>query len=98
MSGLPSGPGGQVPDSAAPYKRTPEFTEETVPAGLLREHSTRAGVWGVITVTSGTLRYVIPSTGVDARLDPETPGIVVPEQLHYVAPLGSVSFYVEFWR
>jgi tellurite methyltransferase len=42
-------------------KRTPEFTEATVPQGLLRDHSTKAGVWAQIRVLEGTLRYHVPS-------------------------------------
>ncbi len=92
------GPGGAVPAGAAPYKRTPEFTQDTVPAGLTRDHSTKAGVWGVITVLSGGLRYVVPGTGLDVQLDPAIPGIVMPGQIHFVEPAGEVRFFVEFWR
>ena len=30
------------------YKSTPVFDETTLPAGLRREHRTKAGVWGII--------------------------------------------------
>lgn len=36
-----------------PYKRTPTFDEHTIPAGLRRDHRTRAGVWGRIVVEAG---------------------------------------------
>ena len=98
MAERPRGPGGELPAGTAPYKRTPEFTEGTVPPGLLREHSTKAGVWGVITLTSGSLRYVVPSTGLDVVLAPDRPGIVLPEQVHFIEPAGPVRFHVEFWR
>ena len=88
----------QLPDGLAPYKRTPEFTETTAPAGLLKDHKLAAGVWGVIHVISGRLRYVIPSRREDVVLSPGLDGIVVPETPHHVAPEGSVRFYVEFWR
>jgi len=88
-----------LPPGLTPYKQTPEFTEETVPAGLLRDHSTKAGVWGLIHVTSGALIYRIKATGEEHRLSPETPpGVVAPEELHSVEPDGPVSFHVEFWR
>ena len=92
------GHGGELPIGAQPYKRTPEFSEGTIPVGLLKEHSTRAGVWGVITIVSGTLRYVVPETGLDVILEPDKPGIVVPQQVHFIAPRGPVRFFVEFWR
>ena len=49
------------------YKRTPNFTENSVPAGLLADHSTKEGVWGLIHVTQGRLRYFIT----DPRREPE---------------------------
>lgn len=88
----------RLPDGLSPYRRTPVFTESTVPAGLLKDHKTKSGVWGVIHVTSGRLRYVVPSCRGDLVLSPEKNGIVVPEIPHHVVPIGPVSFYVEFWR
>jgi tellurite resistance-related uncharacterized protein len=49
----------KIPASAKPYKKTPEFTEETIPAGLLKAHQTKAGTWGKIHVSKGQLRYRI---------------------------------------
>jgi tellurite resistance-related uncharacterized protein len=39
--------------AAKPYKRTPVFDENTLPAGLRREHRTEPGVWGIIRVLEG---------------------------------------------
>jgi len=36
-----------LPDSAVHYKSTPVFTVETVPAALLRSHTTTAGSSGL---------------------------------------------------
>ena len=85
-----------------PYKRTATFNEDTVPDALLGEHSTKAGVWGLIHVLSGQLRYRIT----DPRREPREqlltpaggPGLVVPTLKHKVEPMGKVEFYVEFWR
>ena len=49
----------ELPSEVNSYKRTPEFTNETVPKGLLRSHSTKKGTWGKIVVLEGTLRYRI---------------------------------------
>jgi hypothetical protein len=38
------------PTVAEPYRRTPVFDENTLPAGLRRAHRTKPGVWGVIRV------------------------------------------------
>lgn len=86
-----------LPHGLLAYKRTPEFTQETVPAGLLRDHTTKAGTWALIHVLEGELLYVVPSTGLEQVLTPALPpGVVVPQQLHSVKPLGAVRFYVEF--
>lgn len=85
-----------------PYKRTALFTESTVPAGLLQNHSTKEGVWGLIRVLSGQLIYRITDPRREAREEILTPtgepGLVVPTLLHCVEPQGNVEFFVEFWR
>jgi len=88
-----------LPDDVAAYKRTPEFTETTVPGGLLRGHSTKEGTWGKIVVVEGVLGYRILEPALEElRLDPGRPGIVEPTILHEVEPHGNVRFYVEFYR
>ena len=36
----------QLPGGLHEYKRTPEFTESSIPQGLLKDHNTKAGIWG----------------------------------------------------
>ena len=86
-----------LPKGLTPNKRTATFTETTIPAGILKDHQTKAGVWGLIHVLSGSLRYVIPSLGETKILTPEENGVVIPETPHHVAPMGPFSFNVEFW-
>jgi tellurite resistance-related uncharacterized protein len=90
-----------LPSDVKPYRRTDTFTEETVPKGLLRAHTTKEGAWALIHVLEGRLAYVIE----DPRrprsrqvLTPEEPGLIEPTILHSVEPLGPVRFYVEFHR
>lgn len=88
-----------LPPHLAHYKTTPEFTETGIPAGLQRNHTTAAGVWGRIVVHEGSLRYVIEEPQrEEQRLAPGTPGIVEPQVLHHVAAEGPVRFCVEFYR
>ena len=87
------------PESLEKYKQTPIFTEETVPAGLLSEHNTKAGVWGKIIVLEGELDYTIPSQNNQTfQLSPNRFGVVEPLVLHSVKPKGKVRFYVEFYK
>lgn len=87
-----------LPTAAQVYRRTPDFTDETVPKALLGDHSTKADVWGRIVVSEGRLRYVIPSTGDVSELSPGNPGIVEPALPHRVEMVGAVRFHVEFLR
>jgi tellurite resistance-related uncharacterized protein len=91
----------QVPEGVAPYKRTATFTEATVPGALLNEHSTKDGVWGLIRVEEGQLRYCVtdPRRPASERvLTPGAPGVVEPTIIHRVEPIGPVRFHVEFLR
>jgi len=96
MSGPLHGQPDALPADVAPYRRTPDFTERTLPAGLRRDHSTKAGVWALIHVLEGRLRYCVPDWHYDEILEPGRVGIVAPEVLHFVEPEGSVRMYVEF--
>ena len=88
----------ELPEEFVAYKRTPEFDETSVPAGLRREHSTKVGVWAKIVVVDGRLRYRVDALNTDLELSPDRAGVVIPEVLHHVAPIGAVRFYVEFYR
>jgi tellurite methyltransferase len=88
----------ELPEHFIPYKKTPVFTEKSLPSGLKNDHSTKTGVWGKIILTEGTLQYRVNSLKTDAVLFPNEPGIILPEILHSVALLGPVKFYVEFYK
>jgi tellurite resistance-related uncharacterized protein len=87
-----------LPPGLAADRRTPVFTEETIPAGLRRRHRTRPGVWALITVLEGKLRFRRLDPIAEMLLSPGTPGLVSPEQPHDVDPDGPVRFFVEFYR
>ena len=83
--------------AASPYKRTPIFDETTLPAGLRREHRTKPGVWGVIHVLDGRLRYRVLDPLSERILDSRNPGLVLPDQPHFVEAPGSMRMQVEFY-
>lgn len=91
-----------LPSNLEPYKRTAAFSESTVPTGLLSDHSTKEGVWGLIHVEEGKLRYLLSDprrAATDEVLTPDTgPGLIEPTILHRVEPIGTVKFHVEFLR
>ena len=92
----------RIPAGAETYKRTPTFTEATIPPSLRNDHSTKDGTWGLVVVEEGRLRYLITDprrAPAERLLTPETdPGVVEPTILHRVEPLGPVRFHVEFLR
>ena len=88
-----------LPDTVTPYRRTPTFDADSIPAGLRSNHRTAVGVWGVINVLEGRLRYDIEGDEPETLwLTPDNPGIVAPQVPHRVTPEGAVRFYVEFHR
>ncbi len=80
-----------------PYKSTPVFDENTLPSGLRKEHRTKAGVWGIIRVLEGRLRYRVLDPITETILDPDHPGLVLPDQPHFVEPLGAMRMQVQFY-
>ena len=73
------------------------FDETSLPAGLRREHRTKPGVWGVIRVLDGRLRYAVLEPSSEAILEPGRPGLIHPDEPHFVEPLGSMRMQVEFY-
>lgn len=89
---------GQAVDAApTPYRSTPVFDEHTLPAGLRREHRTKAGTWGVIRVLEGQLLFRVLAPLAEHELGPNRPGLVLPEQPHLVEPKGAMRMQVDFY-
>jgi len=87
-----------LPRDAVAYRRTPIFTEATLPAGLRHRHQTKAGVWGLIVVVEGRLRFRSLEPRLETVLDSAgAAAVAAPEQPHEVEPLGAVRFFIEFY-
>lgn len=88
----------QVPSG----KSRPCFTQDSIPKGLLRQHNTKQGTWGVIHIQRGKLRYTIDEGAHKGiyNLNDTTSGIIEPQVYHSVAPIDheEVEFVVEFYR
>lgn len=85
-----------LPAGLQAYRRTPVFDENSLPAALRRHHQTKAGVWGLIHVLEGRLRYRTFDPDSETVLTPQQQGVVRPQQFHEVEPLGPVRMFVEF--
>ncbi len=88
--------GAVLPAGLVAYKRTPVFDQDSLPAGLRRRHRTRAGVWALIHVVEGALRFRSFDPAEETVLFPGRPAAVGPEQAHEVEPLGPLRMFVEF--
>ncbi|MBV1800360.1 DUF1971 domain-containing protein [Siccirubricoccus sp. G192] len=87
-----------IPAGYVPSRRTPVFTQDTVPPALLRAQETKGGAWAMIHVLEGKLRYRIETPPSESTLEPGRPGVIEPEVRHHVEPVGPVRFYLEFHR
>ena len=87
--------------TSKPYKSTPIFTEATLPAGLKEAHSTKAGVWGLLEILSGTVTFVIEAGdgGSERRriMQGGETQIIQSELLHHVEPEGAIEMQVHFF-
>jgi len=82
----------------APYRSSPVFDENTLPAALCKEHRTKAGVWGVIEVIEGKLKFRRLDQPAETILAPGRPGLVLPEQPHCVEPIGPMQMQIHFYN
>eukprot|EP00929_Paragymnodinium_shiwhaense_P068689 TRINITY_DN34593_c0_g1_i1.p1 TRINITY_DN34593_c0_g1~~TRINITY_DN34593_c0_g1_i1.p1 ORF type:complete len:154 (+),score=24.21 TRINITY_DN34593_c0_g1_i1:48-509(+) len=93
-----------LPSTVQKYSQVPPngkcFTANKIPKGLLRQHNTKVGTWGVIRVKQGRLRYQINEPTVQIfELDSQVPGVIEPQIYHEVAALSDdLEFVVEFYR
>ena len=88
----------EMPENFAAYRKTAEFTEKSIPTGLLSEHSTKPGVWAKIHVIEGKLIYHVEALRAKFEIFRGAPGIVIPEIKHRIEPVGPVTFFIEFYR
>jgi len=96
MTRIPS----QLPPGLTRYRTTSEFTRHNVPAGLLGAHRTKAGVWGVLRVRRGRVRYHVDRDPREVRtVVAGEMTVIEPEVPHHVELVDHDSaFLVEFHR
>ncbi|MBC9030791.1 DUF1971 domain-containing protein [Sphingomonas sp. JC676] len=80
-----------------PYRSTSIFDAETLPIALRKEHRTKPGVWGLVRVLEGQLMLSFPD-GTEQLLSSSAPGLLLPDQPHWVTPLGAMRMRVEFYN
>ena len=89
-----------LPPGLVCYRSTATFKPESVPAALMRAHNTKAGVWGLLRVLRGRVRYCLDGAMPEAAViaSGET-AVIEPEARHHIELLDPDStFLVEFHR
>lgn len=82
---------------AQPYRSTPIFDENTLPAALRDNHRTKEAVWGLIRVLEGTLKLTYVEPHSEKMLASGEAAVVAPRQTHFVTVLGRVRMQVDFY-
>ncbi len=93
----PALPGAPPPDATC-YRTTPTFTAASTPAGLLKDHRTKPGVWAVIRVETGSLAFFLEDAPSPTMIAAGERLACPPETRHRVEPAADVAFCIEFWR
>jgi tellurite resistance-related uncharacterized protein len=84
--------------ASVPYKTTPDFDQDTLPAALRREHRTKPGTWGLLRVLEGRAILVFIEPQKEVAVFPGAPAIITPQATHFVQLDGPVRLRVEFYR
>ena len=84
--------------AVSPYRTTNNFTAETVPAGLLRQHSLKAGSWGILQVKQGRVLFIPDDGGKSVSLLAGQSRVVLPEHPHHIEISDDVRFCIEFYN
>lgn len=82
----------------APYKTTPIFDQDSLPAAIRNEHRTKEGVWGLLRVLEGEVRLIFNDNPIPLHVTPATPGVIPPAHTHHVDVIGPMKMQVEFYH
>ena len=86
-----------LPDGVAWVRSTPEFTDDSTPAGLRSAHQLAAGVWGLLRVHDGTVDLVWEESGARQSLTGGESVVIPPERPHRAEP-DRARFVIEIYR
>lgn len=91
-------PAGSLP-ADEPYRTIGPFDAETLPQGLRAEHRLKAGTWGLLRLTAGSLGFVWDD-GSGRRQDLVAPAeLAIPPQVpHHVEGDGPFELTIAFYR
>jgi tellurite resistance-related uncharacterized protein len=89
----------EMPSALLFVRSTPEFTETTVPTGLLSSHQLAPHLWARLTVLKGRVRFTFEEPEVfDIDLGAAQHVDIPPLITHHVEVLPGGSFSLSFYR
>lgn len=88
----------RLPPHARRYRQSPAFTTSNTPEALQRNHATRAGTWGLLVVSDGSVTFRDVESGLVRTLFAGDRQVILPESLHAALPGSDTVFHVEFYR
>nr|WP_136162453.1 DUF1971 domain-containing protein [Sphingomonas flavalba] len=80
-----------------PYRSSPVFDENNLPDALRHQHRTKPGVWGVLRVLDGEIALSFANGRPTERLSPGRPGLLYPDDPHWVTLNGPMRMQVDFY-
>lgn len=90
----------ELPEGCDAYRSLGPFTAQTVPAGLQKAHSLKAGCWGVLKIEGGSVDFVwedVPN-GSATRLEAGDSILIPPGRLHHLELDGDVTLGLTFYQ
>ena len=88
----------RIPPGLVPSSGSLDFTQDTMPEALKREHSLGEGRWGVLHVFEGTLRFVNLVSGEERVATAPDLITIHPGLPHNVAMEGPARCRIDFFR
>ncbi len=87
----------ELPEGLTPVRTTATWDASTVPAALRRAHRIAAGMWGLLEVEAGGVRFAAATEPpLDLVVTPGRPQPIPPELDHHVDPDDDARFHVTF--
>lgn len=88
----------RLPDGLVPAGSSLEFTEDTIPDALQKEHALGPGHWGVLHVFEGQVSFVDLATGEESDVAAPGHAVIQPEAPHRLRVTGAVRCRIDFFR
>ena len=90
----------KLPDGVKAYSKIGPFNQDTIPKGLLKTHNTKSGVWALLEVQAGQVRYVITEAEDQGEhiLNNDKSGVIAPLHIHHLEIIEDVQFTVTFCK